>query len=113
MKRMPCPARTVDGCSICWMKSCRGPTRKERHIAVSRVIRHLLVCGAVGAVSTHDLELATEAELSRTCRPVHFRETVHGRGAERPMTFDYHLRDGIATTTNALKLLEIIGLGDQ
>lgn len=91
----------------------QGTNSKERHIAVSRVIRHLLNCGAVGAVSTHDLELATETELSRTCRPVHFRETVHGRGAERPMTFDYHLRDGVATTTNALKLLEIIGLGNQ
>ena len=27
------------------------------------------------------------------------------------MTFDYRLRPGIATTSNALKLLEIVGLG--
>jgi hypothetical protein len=26
------------------------------------------------------------------------------------MTFDYKLREGIATTSNALKLLEIVGL---
>jgi DNA mismatch repair ATPase MutS len=26
------------------------------------------------------------------------------------MTFDYHLREGVATSTNALKLMEIVGL---
>ena len=26
------------------------------------------------------------------------------------MTFDYQLRPGVATTTNALKLLEMVGL---
>jgi hypothetical protein len=29
------------------------------------------------------------------------------------MTFDYILRPGMATTTNALKLLEIVGLGEN
>jgi DNA mismatch repair ATPase MutS len=28
------------------------------------------------------------------------------------MTFDYRLRTGVATTTNALKLLEMAGLSD-
>jgi hypothetical protein len=27
------------------------------------------------------------------------------------LTFDYRLREGIATTRNALKLLEVVGLG--
>ena len=29
------------------------------------------------------------------------------------MTFDYQMKPGIAQTTNALKLLEIVGLGDD
>ena len=29
------------------------------------------------------------------------------------MTFDYRLRPGIATTSNALKLLELVGLGEK
>ena len=45
--------------------------------------------------------------------PVHFRETLHDHDAENPMTFDYKLREGVATTTNALKLLEIVGLGND
>ena len=27
------------------------------------------------------------------------------------MTFDYKMRPGVATTTNALKLMELVGLG--
>jgi hypothetical protein len=87
-----------------------GTNSRERHLAVVRVLGHLLRCGAIGAVSTHDLDLATREPLSGACRCVHFRETLHGRNAERPMTFDYRLRPGIATTSNALKLLEIVGL---
>ncbi len=91
----------------------QGTNSRERHIAVERVLHHLLRHGAIGAVSTHDLELATSPLLQDSCRPVHFRETLHGRDHQQPMTFDYRLRQGVATTTNALKLLEIVGLGES
>ncbi len=90
-----------------------GTNSKERHIAVVRVLRHLLHHGTIGAVSTHDLDLATSQRLAGACRCVHFRETLHDRHAERPMTFDYKLRPGVATTSNALKLLELVGLDDR
>jgi len=90
----------------------QGTNTAERQIAVRRVLAHLLEQGAVGAVSTHDLEVAADGELSKSCRPVHFRETIHGAAAEQQMTFDYRLRDGVATTTNALKLLDMVGLGE-
>ncbi len=88
-----------------------GTNSRERHLAVVRVLRHLLGCGAIGAISTHDLELGTAEPLAGVCRCVHFCETLHDRDAQRPMTFDYRLRPGVATTSNALKLLEIVGLG--
>ncbi len=87
-----------------------GTNSKERHLAVVRVLQHLLERGAIGAISTHDLDLATSESLAGACRCVHFCETLHDQDAERPMTFDYRLRPGIATTSNALKLLEIVGL---
>jgi hypothetical protein len=87
-----------------------GTNSRERHLAVVQVLRHLLHCRAIGAVSTHDLDLATSAALANSQRCVHFCETLHGRDAEKPMTFDYRLRPGVATTTNALKLLEIVGI---
>lgn len=90
-----------------------GTNSKERHIAVMRVLQHLLHRGAIGAVSTHDLDLATSDRLASACRCVHFCETLHHQHAQRPMTFDYKLRPGIATTSNALKLLEIVGLEEH
>ena len=90
----------------------QGTNSQERRIAVVRVLSHLIRHGAIGVVSTHDLDLATSDALVDQFLPVHFRETLHEQDAENPMTFDYRLREGIATTTNALKLLEIVGLGN-
>ncbi len=44
---------------------------------------------------------------------MHFRETIRpdAEGNEQ-MTFDYKMRDGVSPTTNALRLLEMVGLGE-
>jgi len=91
----------------------QGTNSGERHVAVVQVLQHLLQHGAIGAASTHDLELAASEPLTGACCPIHFRETLHDHDAAQPMTFDYKLRPGVATTTNALKLLELVGLADQ
>ena len=91
-----------------------GTNSRDRQIAVRRVIDRLLAQHAIGAISTHDLELAAAPSLASACRAVHFRETFVGEGSERKMTFDYRLRPGIASTTNALELLDMVGLtGDR
>ena len=87
----------------------RGTNSQERQVAVRRVLLHLLRRRAIGAVSTHDLQLAEMEELKPAIVAVHFRETLHP-GSDPPMTFDYKLRPGVATTTNALKLMEMVGL---
>ncbi|MCA9177900.1 MAG: hypothetical protein KDB14_25725 [Planctomycetales bacterium] len=88
----------------------QGTNSAERQIAVSHVLEHLLKAGAIGAISTHDLELASLPQLAKHCHTVHFRETLDPSQSARSMTFDYQLRQGVATTTNALKLLELVGL---
>lgn len=92
----------------------QGTNSRERQIAVAQVIRHLTDSGAVGAISTHDLELADDASLTKMAQTVHFRETItpDADGSEK-MTFDYKMRDGVSPTTNALRLLEMVGLGEQ
>lgn len=92
----------------------QGTNSRERQIAVTQVLRHLLSCGAIGAISTHDLELADEPELQAVSEIVHFRETItpDAEGNEQ-MTFDYQMRTGVSPTTNALRLLEIVGLGSD
>lgn len=88
----------------------QGTNSAERQIAVSRIIRYLISHGAIGAVSTHDLELGSLPELADPCHLVHFRENIVKHDGRQQMTFDYVLREGLAPTTNALKLLELVGL---
>ncbi|MGH6689382.1 MAG: MutS-related protein [Longimicrobiales bacterium] len=91
----------------------QGTNTAERRIAATRVIGHLVERGAIGAVTTHDLELAEEPSLAAAAQPVHFRESVQAAEDGPLMTFDYKLRPGVATSTNALKLMEIVGLGER
>ena len=87
-----------------------GTNTAERQIAVRHILLRLLALGAIGAVSTHDLGLVRVPEIATVSRPVYFTETFM-RGPDGPaMTFDYTLRPGIAPSTNALKLMEIVGL---
>jgi hypothetical protein len=90
----------------------QGTNSRERSVAVVRVLRHLLDSGAIGAISTHDLELAEDTALTSVSHVVHFRETIDTdpSGAET-MRFDYRMREGVTPTTNALRLLELVGLG--
>ena len=89
----------------------QGTNTAERQIAARQILRHLLEEGALGAVTTHDLTLADAPDLRERARAVHFREEVHRAGGEPSLSFDYRLRPGLATSTNALELMEIVGLG--
>jgi DNA mismatch repair ATPase MutS len=90
----------------------QGTNSAERHIAVSRIIGHLIAQDSIGMVSTHDLELAQSPILTSACRTVHFRESFTSRDGEEQMIFNYVLRSGLAPTTNALKLLKYVGLSE-
>jgi DNA mismatch repair ATPase MutS len=91
----------------------QGTNSRERQIAVSRVVRKLIDENSIGAISTHDLDLATTDELAKACQTVHFAEQFHEVDGKKVMTFDYKMLSGIAETTNALKLLEMVGLGED
>jgi len=88
-----------------------GTNTAERQIAARIVIGHLLRAGAIGAVTTHDLSLASDGGLESAARPVHFTEQFERSDGRTTMTFDYRLRPGLATSANALALLELVGLG--
>ena len=88
----------------------KGTNSGERQIAVRRILQELLDSGASGAVSTHDLALAEVDELKERSSPVHFTETFLEVEGVKTMDFDYRLRPGVATSTNALALLEMVGI---
>ena len=85
----------------------QGTNSVERSLAVRAVARHLLEAGAIGAMTTHDLSLAEHEPLTSTAQLVHFAETVDDHGI---MRFDYRLRPGLATSRNALRLMQMIGI---
>jgi hypothetical protein len=87
-----------------------GTNTAERRIAARRVLNYLLAAKAIGAVTTHDLTLAEDSSLDDAAHRVHFTEHFEQRDGAMTMTFDYHLRPGLATSANALKLLAMIGL---
>lgn len=89
----------------------QGTNSRERQIAVISVCQHLLDANAIGAISTHDLELAEADAIANKCETVHFREFFdEGKDGKKEMSFDYIMRQGVSPTTNALKLLEMVGL---
>jgi DNA mismatch repair ATPase MutS len=86
-----------------------GTNSAERQIAARRIVGFLVDAGAIGAVTTHDLTLADEVALREVANAIHFTEQVLTDGSGPGMTFDYKIRPGIATSTNALKLMELVG----
>ncbi|NQT17475.1 MAG: hypothetical protein HQ582_32265 [Planctomycetes bacterium] len=88
----------------------RGTNSLDRRIAVRKILGHLLAEGAVGAVSSHDVELASTEPLQNACTAVHFREADQDDSQDPRMSFDYKMYPGVATSTNALKLLKLVGL---
>lgn len=84
-----------------------GTNSRERNIGAKAVVAHLLAKGAIGAVSSHDIGLSDlEGESGGRVRNVHFQELVEGE----KMTFDYKLKPGVVTSSNALRLMKVIGI---
>jgi len=89
-----------------------GTNSRERHLGARAIVRHLSQKNACGAVSTHDLALSALAdEVKGLVKNVHFREQVGpGEDGTETMTFDYRLREGVVTSSNALRLMRMVGI---
>ncbi|MFT3768535.1 MAG: DNA mismatch repair protein MutS [Minicystis sp.] len=84
-----------------------GTNSRERNIGAKAVIHHLVDKGAVGGVSSHDLGLADlEKESGGRVINVHFQELV----GDGKMVFDYKLKAGVVTSSNALRLMKLVGI---
>jgi hypothetical protein len=90
-----------------------GTNSGDRRTATRAVLARLRALGAVGVVTTHDLELADDPALSAHTAHLHFREQYDAGDSGPRMTFDYRARPGRATGANALALLEALGLGSS
>jgi hypothetical protein len=84
-----------------------GTNSHDRRIGAEAVVRGLVERGAIGLVSTHDLALAEIVPaLDGRAANVHFED--HLENGE--IRFDYRLREGVVTRSNALELMRAVGL---
>jgi DNA mismatch repair ATPase MutS len=84
-----------------------GTNSHDRQIGADAVLRGLLARGATGIVTTHDLALARIADHEELrVINVHFQDSIENG----QMVFDYALREGVVTRSNAIELMRSIGL---
>ncbi len=84
-----------------------GTNSHDRRVGAEAVLRSLLREGALGLLTTHDLtltQIAADADLHAV--NAHLEDTI----VEGKMHFDYHLRPGIVTRSNAIELMRAVGL---
>lgn len=84
-----------------------GTNSHDRRIGAEAIVRGLTDRGAIGLVTTHDLALAAIAEsLGAAAVNVHFEDHLE----DGAMRFDYRMRPGVVTKSNALALMRAVGL---
>ena len=85
-----------------------GTNSRDRRIAGESIVRALIAKGALGALSTHDLALTEIADI-----PDIEGVNVHmgsRAGSDDPMDFDYLLKPGVTSETNALAIAKMAGV---
>jgi DNA mismatch repair ATPase MutS len=84
-----------------------GTNSHDRLVGASGVLGNLVDRGAIGLVTTHDLSLtAIVDDLGSRAANVHFEDSFDGRD----MRFDYRVKPGPVTKSNALALMRAVGL---
>ena len=84
-----------------------GTNSHDRAIGAEGLLHGLLERGAIGIATTHDLSLARVADqLAPAAVNVHFEDRLEdGR-----LVFDYRMRPGVVSRSNALDLMRAVGL---
>jgi DNA mismatch repair ATPase MutS len=83
-----------------------GTNSRDRRAGAEALLRALVARGAIGLVTTHDLALSELAPALGEAGNCHFEDEVRGD----QVIFDYRLRTGVVTHSNALALMRAVGL---
>lgn len=84
----------------------KGTNSLDRHIGATELIKQLINGGAIGLVSTHDLDLCNLEESDNRIENYNFREYYE----DNKIKFDYKLRVGKSETQNAIHLMKLAGI---
>ena len=84
-----------------------GTNSHDRLVGAAGVLHSLLDRGAIGLITTHDLALTAVADrLSPRAVNVHFQDWFEGND----IRFDYLMKPGPVTRSNAIALMRAVGL---
>jgi hypothetical protein len=83
-----------------------GTNSHDRRIAAEWVVRALMLRGAIGLITTHDLALTELASNDLPGGNAHFEDS----GEAGELHFDYKLRPGLLTRSNALNIARMLGI---
>jgi DNA mismatch repair ATPase MutS len=84
-----------------------GTNSHDRLVGATGVLRSLLDRGAIGLITTHDLALTAIVDsLAPQAANVHFEDRFEGN----EITFDFRMKPGPVTRSNALALMRSVGL---
>ena len=81
----------------------RGTNTAERISAAREVLNYMIDRNTLVVAATHDLELTSI--VNKSFHNYHFKESIE----EHDITFDYILREGPATSRNAIAILRYLG----
>ncbi|MGL4570062.1 MAG: MutS-related protein [Clostridium sp.] len=84
----------------------KGTNSVDRHTGATELINQLINGGAMGLVSTHDLDLCDLEETDKRIENYNFREYYENN----KIKFDYKLRMGKSRTQNAIHLMKLAGI---
>ena len=85
----------------------QGTNSHDRKIGAEALLGHLMERGAIGLTTTHDLALTAIADQSGgRAVNVHFEDELR----DGELAFDYRMKPGPVTHSNALALMHAVGL---
>ena len=85
----------------------QGTNSHDRRVGAAALVRSLVDRGAIGLITTHDLALTAIAdETAGRGVNVHFDDEFR----DGQLVFDYRLKPGPVTRSNALELMRAVGL---
>jgi len=81
----------------------KGTNSFERLNASEEILKYILDQNSLSIIATHDIELAVKLNDKFEC--YHFVDNVDNK---KGLDFDYKMKKGISSSSNAIKLLEFL-----
>ncbi len=84
----------------------RGSNDLERKLVFTQLLEKLHAYGGYGLISTNDISIAKSDNVNNMVRQYHFQESIDKEHDSIAFKFDYQLRPGVVSRTNAMQILQ-------